>query len=201
MKAFTLYQPYASLIACGAKRFETRGWYTHYRGKIAIHAGLKKLSANYYIENYGFQELVIFQKSVNSALNFEPRTDDRDVDNPVLPEAMTYNYGISDLPYGAIIATADLTNCYDIGETNKINGFLRKEYTDKGLMPYDEKNVYCEVKTSNKKGGLLFITENELLFGDWTEGRYAWELQNIEVFAEPIPAKGRQGLWNWEESA
>jgi hypothetical protein len=39
MKALTLTQPYASLIACGAKRIETRGWATSYRGWLAIHAG------------------------------------------------------------------------------------------------------------------------------------------------------------------
>jgi len=39
MKAITIHQPYASLIACGAKIYETRSWATKYRGKIAIHAG------------------------------------------------------------------------------------------------------------------------------------------------------------------
>ena len=39
MKAITIHQPWASLIAHGFKRYETRGWRTHYRGPIAIHAG------------------------------------------------------------------------------------------------------------------------------------------------------------------
>lgn len=38
MKTLTLTQPYASLVACGAKRVETRGWRTDYRGLLAIHA-------------------------------------------------------------------------------------------------------------------------------------------------------------------
>ena len=38
MKAITLHQPYATLIAIGAKRIETRGWRTRYRGSLAIHA-------------------------------------------------------------------------------------------------------------------------------------------------------------------
>lgn len=41
MKALTLHQPFASLVAHGAKRVETRGWSTHYRGPLAIHAGLR----------------------------------------------------------------------------------------------------------------------------------------------------------------
>lgn len=38
MRALTLTQPWASLIAIGAKTIETRGWNTSYRGLIAIHA-------------------------------------------------------------------------------------------------------------------------------------------------------------------
>lgn len=41
MRAITIYQPWATLIAIGEKRFETRGWPTNYRGKIAIHAAKK----------------------------------------------------------------------------------------------------------------------------------------------------------------
>lgn len=38
MKAITILEPWASLIACGAKKIETRSWKTKYRGKIVIHA-------------------------------------------------------------------------------------------------------------------------------------------------------------------
>lgn len=38
MKALTLTQPWASLVAVGAKRIETRSWPTNYRGPLAIHA-------------------------------------------------------------------------------------------------------------------------------------------------------------------
>ena len=36
MKFLTLYQPWASLIACGAKQIETRSWATSYRGWLGI---------------------------------------------------------------------------------------------------------------------------------------------------------------------
>ena len=39
MKALTIMQPWATLIALGEKRIETRSWKTNYRGDIAIHAG------------------------------------------------------------------------------------------------------------------------------------------------------------------
>lgn len=39
MKALTISQPFASLIADGHKWIENRTWQTHYRGPLAIHAG------------------------------------------------------------------------------------------------------------------------------------------------------------------
>lgn len=39
MKAITIKQPWATLIALGLKQFETRSWQTKHRGPIAIHAG------------------------------------------------------------------------------------------------------------------------------------------------------------------
>lgn len=38
MKAITIWQPWASLLAHGMKQYETRSWATKYRGPIAIHA-------------------------------------------------------------------------------------------------------------------------------------------------------------------
>lgn len=39
MKAITICQPYAHLIAIKSKRVENRTWPTRYRGPLAIHAG------------------------------------------------------------------------------------------------------------------------------------------------------------------
>ena len=38
IKVITLYQPWASLVAIGVKRIETRSWATSFRGPLAIHA-------------------------------------------------------------------------------------------------------------------------------------------------------------------
>lgn len=38
MKAITIWQPWASLLAHRVKTYETRSWATAYRGPIAIHA-------------------------------------------------------------------------------------------------------------------------------------------------------------------
>jgi hypothetical protein len=38
MKALSLTQPWATLVAIGAKKLETRSWPTYYRGPLLIHA-------------------------------------------------------------------------------------------------------------------------------------------------------------------
>lgn len=38
MRVISIRQPWATLVALGAKRRETRSWPTRYRGQIAIHA-------------------------------------------------------------------------------------------------------------------------------------------------------------------
>jgi hypothetical protein len=41
MRAISLHQPYASAVALGLKRNETRHWSTNYRGPLAIHAAAR----------------------------------------------------------------------------------------------------------------------------------------------------------------
>lgn len=46
MKALSLMQPWATLVALGAKQIETRSWSTNYRGPLAIHASRRLLAEN-----------------------------------------------------------------------------------------------------------------------------------------------------------
>lgn len=39
----------------------------------------------------------------------------------------------------------------------------------------------------------------EYLVGDYKPGRYAWILDDIEVLDKPIFAKGKLGIWNYQE--
>jgi len=42
------------------------------------------------------------------------------------------------------------------------------------------------------------IEGNEFAFGNYSEGRFAWDMRETKQI-EPIPAKGRLGLWNYME--
>lgn len=44
----------------------------------------------------------------------------------------------------------------------------------------------------------ISVSEKEKLLGDYSPGRFAWELKLKEKLEKPIPAKGKPGLWDWE---
>ncbi len=155
MKAITVYQPWASLIAVGAKKYETRSWSTNYRGPIAIHAGKKPFTNNEYTDG----ELYPFAYALN------------------LPDI----YSFDTLTLGAVIATAELVDCHKI---------IARYGDNHPCIHYQPFNAYMQE---------IPIIGNELLLGDWTPGRYAWELTNVKMLPEPIPVRGQQGLWEWKE--
>lgn len=141
MKTITIHQPWATLIALGEKRFETRSWATKHRGELAIHAGKK------------VDEEACREESIRKVL-------------------AEHGYTADNLPVGAILAIVTLNRCLKSVDT----------WTD----GYELEN-----------GELVCSPEYE--FGNFTPGRYAWELTDVQQLSAPIPAKGMQRLWNWDE--
>jgi hypothetical protein len=41
------------------------------------------------------------------------------------------------------------------------------------------------------------LDQQEATFGDYSHGRFGWVLKN-PLAADPVPARGAQGLWNWD---
>ena len=39
------------------------------------------------------------------------------------------------------------------------------------------------------------VSETEIEYGDWEEGRWAWKFENVVQLAVPIATHGQQGLW------
>lgn len=144
MKALTLTQPWATLVAIGAKKIETRSWPTNYRGLLAIHAatGLGPVGGE-----QGLMELCRRE--------------------PFRSKLIAAGYlGTPALPRGAIVAVCRLDSIYRI--------------TEQGIEGFNPQPP-----------------ANELAFGDYTPGRYAWVLTEVRAH-EPIETRGYQGLWNWQ---
>lgn len=158
MKAITIWQPWATLLAIGAKKYETRSWKTDYRGPIAIHAAAKKPPKQGELPWENFE-------AITHAIAMNLGQWRLDWDN---------------IPLGCVIATAELVGCWEIAEDPNGPFICRPFFGDTTDNP-DE----------------LIVRGNELLFGDFTLGRYAWEFRNMIMLDEPIPAKGFQKLWNW----
>jgi hypothetical protein len=138
MKALTLTQPWASLVAVGAKRIETRSWSTRHRGPLAIHAGMTL-----------------------------PRSALALCDRSPFREALVKGLGACPvLPLGAVVATAEL----------------------------------AEVMRTTDPRLRARLSEQELAFGDFTPGRYAWLLAGVRPLPEPIAARGALGLWQWHDA-
>ena len=99
MKAISLWQPWASLVATGAKQWETRSWATSYRGPLAIHAAKAGISKS---------ELRSQLARVDIQGGLAPLVND-----PLEIRAVMHWVGvtIADLPFGAIIAVVQLIDC------------------------------------------------------------------------------------------
>lgn len=91
IKCLSLWQPYASLIALGAKRIETRSWATSYRGPLAIQAAKT---------NEGFEYCGVFRSKTEFVFHEPFRSVLR-------PHFAT----LGDLPRGAIVAVVELVDC------------------------------------------------------------------------------------------
>lgn len=164
MKVLTLSQPWATLVAIGAKKIETRSWNTRYRGPLLIHAAAG-------LGPGGKAGLVDLCET-------EPFTS---VLAPLWSPG-TFFAPVS-LPFGAIVARCELTAVHQIPSAPM--HFPRGVPADHPLASYP---VILPP--------LRDIPERS--FGDYTPGRYAWLLDNVQPLPEPIPAKGQLGLWEWE---
>ena len=100
MKALTLYQPWATLVAIGAKKIETRSWSTPYRGPLAIHAGKCR--------DYIFDQSCLF------ICNSIPYED--------LLRKAGYDLKWLNMPRGAVVATCELVDVERIYADSYIPG-------------------------------------------------------------------------------
>ena len=128
VKALTLTQPWATLVATGHKQVETRSWRTHYRGPLVIHAakGFPR-----YAKQFAKEEYLV------------GRLPDR-------------------IPYAAVVAIVTLRDCVPAQDiVNQISGLERR-------------------------------------LGDYSFGRWAWILEDVKAFPDPVGCRGALGLWNWD---
>lgn len=198
VKAITLYQPWASAVALGYKTIETRSWPTRYRGPLAIHAGRNTAAVGAPIWDE-LARLVVEEGKGMYPLGF---------------------------PTGAVLATCTLSDVVPIVRTGEEGAIRTLDVDGNGSLWLVEPRTYpdlrdvsVDVRSEYLAGGdytdpaaweefcdlrgLAHAIENREIeeqrpYGDFTPGRYAWLLQERVELEEPQPARGRQGLWDWQ---
>jgi len=82
-----------------------------------------------------------------------------------------HGYTVDNLPTGKIIAVCHLINC---------------------LKVTDNQTTWAVLENG------MIVSENNYFLGDFNEGNYAWEVQDMKMLDHPIPAKGHLGLWEYD---
>ncbi|TWE05210.1 hypothetical protein FB550_103388 [Neobacillus bataviensis] len=77
---------------------------------------------------------------------------------------------VDNLPTGKIIAVCNLINCLKVTNNQSTWAVL--------------------------ENGVI-VSENNYFLGDFNEGNYAWEVQDMKLLDHPIPARGHLGLWEY----
>jgi activating signal cointegrator 1 len=153
MKALSLWQPWATLIAVGAKQIETRSWAASYSvlgERIAIHAAKGGLSKQELVDVCTTEPFrsVLFDAGVRVGTGKRGRVE------------------VRGLPLGAVVCTARLTRCSQI--TRQAAAELERQ------------------------------RPQEFAFGDYSEGRWAWILEDVQPLEPPAAARGGRGIFEWE---
>src|SRR4051794_14386966 len=101
--ALSMTQPWATLVAVEAKVFETRSWFTSYRGALAIHA------------SKGFPRWAVelcFEEPFASTLRVSG------IERP------------ADLPLGAVIAVVNIDRCLKTEAVRQVIGDHERAFGD-----------------------------------------------------------------------
>lgn len=166
MRIITLWQPWASLIALGFKKFETRSWRTRYRGKLAIHAAKRKVDRDE-LAKISFDSIGHLEFSCLDTIDY---------------------------PYGQIIAVSELKSCrYMLADENELRQlYCMTKINGRDANSYP---LHYLIQQSQKQGNIWLpkVSVLEKSVGLWQSGRYAWQLDQVRQI-QPINYRGGQGL-------
>ena len=179
MKAITLHQPYASLIATHRKRYETRSWPPPagmINQRIGIHAGKRK--------SRDVQETIQYFHGPHAAVTF---TGEHEIRSAVGCESFDYeSFWVTErgqhaasYPLGVMVCTAVLWDAGKIVARAGQCGATRNVVLTIDWLGNSQHQVPADD------------------YGWYEVGRWVWMLGNVEVCHPPVPAKGRQGIWEW----
>lgn len=165
MKILSLWEPWASLMAIGAKKIETRSWSTDYRGWLAIHAAKGGLTIDDLEEQcckpYFYEAM---RKHIPEFTAWDDCPFDLNGNKPNLRRWQ--NRGV--FPFGCVVGIVKLIDCCPMADLLCLPG------------------VFQDYPTLDTPQGRSY--------GNFDAGRWAWVTEQAFCLPEPIPFKGSQGL-------
>lgn len=197
-KAITIDEPFPALVVAGIKGWETRGnppagemcppgvrplpGCRINRGeRIAIHASARRPAAG-----------------MRLGLDHPVTTAEWLVDDSRARLLDLCNEEALPLPTSAIVATVRVVDVLPIIDAHL--GWTGEGDTPPGAVlvstVYDSLEVVTGIGTGDDVTDYI---EDQLPYGHWEPGGWAWELDDVEPLAEPIPCRGRQGVWRLPE--
>ena len=175
MKAISLWQPWASLIACGVKQFETRSWApprSLIGTTIAIHAA-KKVDRG----AAEFAQDLIYGQHEPGGFELAERLE-RSYDRT--PDRLFGAFGHATMPVGCVVCTVTLDAAFQLGE-KAVGTTVPAAYTMRRI-------------TSRAMPACFTVRYDP--WGDYAPGRWAWLLSNVRPINPPAPVKGAQGFFD-----
>lgn len=175
MKAISLWQPYASLIACGAKPFETRDWAPPEAmiGKPIAICAAKKIDKDI----VQFVEDLMYGQHPDGGFDLAHKLD---ATMSLTPDSLMGLFGMAVMPIGCVVATAVLDGAFQLGEKSDLTArpaarvvkrMISRHVPECFTVRYDD-------------------------FGDYSPGRWAWLLRDIKPLNPPIPVRGHQRIFD-----
>ncbi|HEV2070419.1 MAG TPA: hypothetical protein VGR26_11540 [Acidimicrobiales bacterium] len=168
VKALTLHQPWASLVALLVKRIETRSWSTTYRGRLYIHAGARQVHSGHF--------LMLARAAVVAGL---------------ITREQEQAFRALAVPFGAIVASCELVDVVPI--VDRKGGAVDAPT----FVATFGRPAKAPALVLVRRGQTPVWTdiEGQRPYGDFTPGRFAWLLEDVRPVDPPVPCRGRQGLW------
>ncbi len=175
-RALTLHQPWASLVALGVKTIETRSWATKYRGPLLIHAGVRRPRP---VEVRPLAHAL--RLSWCAILDVGPHCS-----TPCGGCAVTASRAI---PLGAALAACTLVDCVPMLDV------VGTESHPGPWLEVGRSRPYLSL-WRGPGSEVAERVDDQLPYGQFEPGRFAWLLADVAPLPEPIPVRGRQGLWS-----
>lgn len=213
VRALTLYPEHAALFVAGIRSIETRSKPTRYRGRLLLHAGARDPWS------------APAQRSPRTRAALDKLYDLHGIDRGLV--------------YGAVVASANLVACAPVEHAyieNPATGEYDVLTSITARDPDDHDRVWFFSGDDAERDAWWVDARDQLAFGDFSEGRSLWVLDDVKPttercprcwgegwlrlprwkrdgepcrtcstagVCEPVPMRGRQGLWipSWEAFA